>query len=124
MKETEIAALFDEWNRAVQTGDSGRVADLYAPDSILLPTLSNRVRRSREDIMDYFDHFLAKGPSGRIDESDIRIFGEIAVNSGIYTFTFRDGSSAPARFTFVYKWDGERWMIMEHHSSLMPEQTE
>ena len=124
MKETEIAALFDQWNRAVQDGDSGKVADLYAPDAILLPTLSNCVRRSREEIMDYFDHFLARGPSGRIDESDIRVFGEIAINSGMYTFTFRDESSAPARFTFVYHWNGEHWMIVEHHSSLMPEQGE
>lgn len=124
MKETEIAALFDQWNRAVQDGDPGKVADLYAPDAILLPTLSNRVRRSREEIMDYFDHFLARGPSGRIDASDIRVFGEIAINSGLYTFTFRDESSAPARFTFVYHWNGEHWMIAEHHSSLMPEQDE
>ena len=124
MKDTEIAALFDQWNRAVQDGDSGKVADLYAPDAILLPTLSNRVRRSRAEIMDYFDHFLARGPSGRIDESDIRVFGQIAINSGIYTFTFRDESSAPARFTFVYHWNGEHWMIVEHHSSLLPEQGE
>ena len=56
-----------------------------------------------------------------MDESNVRRFGDIAINSGVYTFTFKDGVSVQARFTYVYQWDGERWMIIEHHSSAMPE---
>jgi uncharacterized protein (TIGR02246 family) len=121
MREEEIKALFDEWNNALQTGDPAQVAALYAPNGILLPTLSNQVRHNHEEIADYFVHFLAKGPTGTIDESNVRIFGQLAINSGIYTFSFKDGSSAQARFTFAYHWNGERWLIAEHHSSLMPE---
>jgi hypothetical protein len=51
----------------------------------------------------------------------VRVFGQIAINSGIYTFSFNDGASVQARYTFVYRWNGERWMIIEHHSSQMPE---
>jgi hypothetical protein len=50
----------------------------------------------------------------------VRIFDNLAINSGSYTFTFKDGSQAQARFTFVYQWDGESWLIIEHHSSKMP----
>ena len=121
MGENEIAALFEEWNSALKTGDPGQVAALYATNGILLPTLSNQVRHNHEEIKDYFVHFLSKGPTGIIDESNIRTFGQVAINSGIYTFTFNDGSSAQARYTFVYNWNGERWLIAEHHSSLMPE---
>ncbi len=121
MKTNEITALFDEWNNALKTLDPKKVAALYEPNSILLPTVSNKVRHNQEEIEDYFVHFLTKEPVGKIDESNVRIFGEIAINSGIYTFTLKDGSVVPARFTFVYRWNGERWMIAEHHSSQMPE---
>ena len=121
MSENEIKALFDEWNSALQAGDPKKVAALYASNAILLPTVSNQVRHNHEEIEDYFVHFVAKGPVGKIDEANIRIFGELAINSGIYTFTLKDGSVVPARYTFVYRWNGERWMIIEHHSSQMPE---
>jgi len=116
-----ILPLFEEWNAALQTGDPKQVASLYDTDAILLPTVSNKVRHNHEEIEDYFVHFLAKKPSGKIDESNVRTFGDIAINSGVYTFTFGDGTSVQARFTYVYRWKDPRWLIVEHHSSAMPE---
>ena len=121
MENSEITALFEAWNSALQTGDPKAVASLYATDAILLPTVSNKVRHNHDEIEDYFVHFLAKGPQGKIDESNVRIFGDLAINSGVYTFTFKNGASVQARFTYVYRWNGQRWMIVEHHSSAMPE---
>lgn len=121
MQKNEIAGLFDQWNSALQTGDPKQVSALYAKDAILLPTVSNQVRHNHEEIEDYFVHFLAKGPQGKIDESNVRIFDDLAINSGVYTFTFKDGASVQARYTYVYRWDGQRWLIIEHHSSAMPE---
>ncbi|MDJ0782634.1 MAG: SgcJ/EcaC family oxidoreductase [Desulfosarcinaceae bacterium] len=121
MREKEILALFDEWNGALQTGDPQTVAALYESNGILLPTVSNQVRHNPEEVADYFVHFCAKGPNGKIDEANVRIFGDLAINSGVYTFSFADGSSVQARFTFVYRWNGQRWKIVEHHSSKMPE---
>ncbi|MEM6405292.1 MAG: SgcJ/EcaC family oxidoreductase [Pseudomonadota bacterium] len=117
----EVTALFEEWNSALQTGDPKKVAALYADNGILLPTVSNKVRHNHAEIEDYFVHFLAKGPAGKIDEANIRVFGQLAINSGVYTFTFKDGAVVTARYTFVYRWNGQRWMIIEHHSSQMPE---
>ncbi|MDP6968291.1 MAG: DUF4440 domain-containing protein [Gammaproteobacteria bacterium] len=91
-------------------------------NAILLPTISNKVRHNQQEIEDYFGHFIAQGPTGKIDEANIRIFGQIAINSGTYTFTFKDGAVVQARYTFVYRWDGECWLIIEHHSSQLPEQ--
>lgn len=121
MNTNEITALFDSWNQALQTRDPKAVAALYETNAILLPTVSNKVRHNHEEIEDYFVHFLAKGPAGKIDESNVRVFGQLAINSGIYTFGFEDGASVQARFTFVYRWNGQQWMIIEHHSSQMPE---
>jgi hypothetical protein len=42
--EQEISALFDRWNRSLQTGDPHKVVANYAERSVLLPTVSNKVR--------------------------------------------------------------------------------
>ena len=121
MNTTEITSLFERWNAALQTGEPKNVAALYETNAILLPTVSNQVRHNHAEIEDYFVAFLAKGPVGKIDESNVRTFGDVAINSGVYTFTFADGNQVQARFTYVYRWNGEDWKIVEHHSSAMPE---
>ncbi len=123
--EKEILEAFEKWNDALQTKDPQKVAQMYdEKDGILLPTVSPKVRHNREEIADYFEHFLAKNPVGRIDEANIRIYGDIAINSGLYTFELdsEDGKrvDVPARFTFVYKKSGDEWVILEHHSSVLP----
>jgi len=121
MDKQIIEQLFEEWNAALQTGDPKEVAKLYEYNAILLPTVSNKVRHNHEEIEDYFVNFLAKGPKGQIDEANIRTFGDVAINSGVYTFTFADGQSVTARYTYVYRWNGQDWKIVEHHSSQLPE---
>lgn len=121
---TEISALFDKWNAALQTLDPDQVVALYAEDAILLPTLSNSVRHNHAEIRAYFVDFLKKHPSGTINESNIRDLGDTAVHSGIYTFALTsvgETSHAQCRFTYVYAKTGDDWKIIEHHSSLMPE---
>jgi len=125
--EQEILEAFNKWNDMLKTGDAKLVAQKYAEDGqgILLPTVSPRVRHNRAEIEDYFVHFLEKNPVGIITESNIRVYGDIAINSGLYTFELDDGEGgrvdAKARFTFVYKKEGDDWMILEHHSSMLPE---
>ncbi|SCU98241.1 conserved exported hypothetical protein [Cupriavidus necator] len=122
--EQEIAALFDRWNRSLQTGDPHKVVANYAERSILLPTVSNKPRLSVAEKEDYFHHFLQNGPSGKIDFRSIELGCNSAVDSGLYTFTFaRTGAVVKARFTYTYHWDGKQWLITSHHSSAMPEKT-
>ena len=121
MQDSTISALFEEWTTALQTGSPKNVVTLYEPNAILLPTVSNKVRHNHEEIENYFFNFLKKGPKGVINESNIRTFGNIAINSGVYTFSFNDGNTVQARFTFVYRRNEQRWLIIEHHSSAMPE---
>ena len=121
MNNKDILALFEQWNNALQTKNSKTVVSLYADDAILLPTVSNKVRHTPDEREDYFNQFLQGEPFGKIDESNVRIFDDIAVNSGIYTFSFKDGAEVQARYTFVYLWNGQEWKIIEHHSSKMPE---
>ena len=123
--QTQIAALFDRWNAALATGDANRVANLYAPDAVLLPTVSDRIRTNRAEIVDYFRHFLENKPVGKIQKRFINILGPTAaIDTGLYRFTLTnaDGtkSKADARYTFVYELRGGRWLIINHHSSALP----
>lgn len=122
--ERTVAHQFDLWNAALQTGNPGTVRALYASDAVLVPTMSNRIRRTPAEIEDYFAHFLLKRPRGEIRQHNIRAFGDLAINSGIYVFELTTDQGVvelPCRFTFVYRKDGEVWKIIEHHSSVMPE---
>ncbi|MGL4304892.1 MAG: SgcJ/EcaC family oxidoreductase, partial [Mycobacteriaceae bacterium] len=66
----EVAALFDRWNASLATLDAEKVANEYASDAVLLPTVSNEPRTTRAAIVDYFaKDFLPKKPQGVITES-------------------------------------------------------
>lgn len=120
--EQEIAALFDRWNRSLQTGDPQKVAANYAERSILLPTVSNKPRLTPSEKAAYFRHFLENQPSAEIDMRQIEIDGNMAVDTGLYTFSFaKTGEKVRARYSFTYRWDGRQWLIVSHHSSAMPE---
>ncbi|OAJ50559.1 SgcJ/EcaC family oxidoreductase [Pseudomonas marginalis] len=125
-QDREIAGLFDRWNSALQTGNVKSVVDLYAPGAVLQPTVSNQVRSTPEQITDYFDHFLVLKPVGQINYREIRQLGtNVAMDSGVYTFTLTEGNGkirhVQARYTFVYEKVGGEWKILNHHSSAMPE---
>lgn len=117
----EVAGLFDQWNAALQTGQPSVVVARYAEDSVLLPTLSNTPRVTAAAKTDYFEHFLEKRPVGTIDQRHVFVECNAAIDTGLYTFTFNDGSVAKARYTYTYERDGGNWLISSHHSSLMPE---
>ncbi len=123
--KAQIAARFDRWEAAVETGDAEKVADLYAPDAVLLPTLSPEIRTTREGIVDYFEHFLARNPTGEKVRSVVKVLdARSAIDTGLYRFTFHnaDGTttSADARYTYVYEKRDGKWWIINHHSSLVP----
>jgi uncharacterized protein (TIGR02246 family) len=119
--EAQVSALFDRWNTSLGTLDPDKVVALYAPDAVLLPTVSNRPRTTPADIRDYFVYFLKSGPQGKIDQHIIRIGCNVAQDVGTYTFKFKDGKTVHARYTYVYEWTNGQWLIAHHHSSAMPE---
>lgn len=124
--------MFGLWNDALATLDSDKVAQRYASNALLLPTVSDTPRNDYESIKDYFDHFLKSRPQGEILESYVQIgdCGTWAQDNGIYEFTMgATGGVVKGRYTFVYTKsgdgdddDGDEWKIAHHHSSQMPEE--
>ena len=58
ISQDEVRQLFTLWNDALLTGNSYAVANRYAKNAVLLPTVSDRPRTDYDGIKDYFDGFL------------------------------------------------------------------
>jgi uncharacterized protein (TIGR02246 family) len=118
----QVAAATNEWISTFNTRDAARISALYAPDAILWGTVSKTIRTTPQEILEYFEESSAKRPDLRmfLGEYHVRLYGEIAINSGYYTSRNPvDGQEVviPMRFTFTYRKEGERWVIINHHSS-------
>jgi hypothetical protein len=59
----------------------------------------------------------------RLSGQWIRVYGNAAVNTAYYTFSYRKNGEArelPARYSFTFVKAGDEWVIVDHHSSAMP----
>lgn len=122
--KTQIAELFERWEKSLSTKDPEVVASNYDDDAVLLPTLSNFPRTNHEEIREYFEEFLEKSPHGVIDTRKIRLLCNEAYDVGAYTFYLNDHGkpkTVHARYSFIYHYHNGKWLIAHHHSSLMPE---
>ena len=66
---------------------------------------------------------LPSNSENRYNSRQHRVYGNTAVNTGYYTFSYtKDGEtkSIPARYSFTYVKDGNDWKIVDHHSSAVP----
>lgn len=64
-------------------------------------------------------------PGHKVNFGDqhIRVYGDIAINTGYYTFSYMkegEAKTLPARYSFVYRKNNGKWLIVDHHSSAMP----
>ena len=122
----DVASATQAWIDAMTSHDPERVVALYDPEAVLWGTRSPTLRDTPGTVRDYFDTLKTVPPSYKVvlGEQRIRIYGEIAINTGTYTFSeVRDGNaiSRPARFSFVYRNRDGRWLIVDHHSSAVPQ---
>ncbi len=123
--KAEVAAATLAWGQALGEDDPETVLPFYSDDAVLWGTLSPTVRSDRAALRDYFVTAFKVLPGLKVAFGDqlIRVYGNAAVNTGYYTFSYvKDGEtkSLPARYSFTYVKNGERWLIVDHHSSAMP----
>jgi uncharacterized protein (TIGR02246 family) len=123
----DVMTATTKWAEAFSDANPDRIVALYENDAVLWGTLSPKRRDDIEGIRDYMVAAFAALPDRKVVFGDqlIRIYGDIAINTGYYTFSFsRDGQpkSLPARYSIVYQKRPGGWMIVDHHSSAMPAQ--
>ena len=123
----DVAAATQAWIEAMTSHNAERVVALYDAEAVLWGTRSATLRDTPVTVRDYFKVLQTVPSSYKVvlGEQRIRIYGDIALNTGTYTFSEdRDGKliTRPARFSFVYRNRDGRWLIVDHHSSAVPTQ--
>jgi uncharacterized protein (TIGR02246 family) len=125
--KNEIKALLKKWadTLSVDEPSADAMSKLYAENAVLHPTLSAEVRTTRAAIKEYFEKdFLPKKPKlaeADIDRKQLEVKGDIAIDSGLYTFKDKDGKVlVKARYVFVYEKKCGGWIIIHHSSSKLP----
>jgi len=120
---TVARATLTRWTEEVAAGRIEAILQLYAPDAILVPTLSNEIVVTDDGRRRYFEFFLSDGhPTCRVDSEECRtdhVHGTIAIG-GVYSFRFPRSTGeelVPARFLFTFGEVNTRWLITGHHSS-------
>jgi uncharacterized protein (TIGR02246 family) len=120
----EASTVIDHWAAAYSANDADAVVKLYAPDAILLGTVSPILSEGTEAIRAYFARLPGSGNKVVIGERRTVALGDDAVlATGFYEFTrLQDGNPVPtpARFTMVVVNRGGEWVILHHHSSMRP----
>ena len=123
--QEDVAAAGQKWGTVFADNNPETMTALYAKDGVLWGTLSPTVRSDPGAVKAYFVAAFQALPKATVKFGDqlIRVYGDTAVNTGYYTFSFtKDGEtkSIPARYSFTYVKDGNDWKIVDHHSSAMP----
>lgn len=125
----DVQMAYWNWVFAVThaNGDPKTVVDLYQVDAVLLPTLSPEVMINCDGGLDeYFENFTGLTELKCFTDELVTQISSVnrAMNSGRYRFTYASPNGQhelAARFNFVYEKVGERWLILNHHSSIQPE---
>ena len=123
MYDLIASQLLHKWVSAIKGGDPNQVTDLYRDDGILLGTFSNKQRVGHELILEYFEKLLKSPVDVEIVSEHPYDTGISVGNSGHYNF-LTNGKTINSRFSFVWTPLNERlspWLILSHHSSVMPE---
>ena len=115
--------LLYRWLHAVCSHDVNSVLALYTSDAVLLGTFATEIKQGQE-LVEYFRMFLSKTElCGQIDDCIMQETPCGPILSGTYTFWWM-GPSGPekeqARFTFVFTEVDSQWLILNHHSSVVP----
>lgn len=120
-KENSEKELINLWATAINAADIEAVVKLYSPGAILIPSMSNELKKNAKQIKEYLAYLLAKDRfKVEILEQVSQKLEDITVASGIYIFSWNIKNKlhkVSARFTLVI----QNGLIMQHHSSVAPE---
>jgi len=121
----DVAAAAAKWATSFVDDNPDSILAMYDDEAVLWGTLSSTRLAGKQAVRGYFEMAFKVVPGHKVAFGDqlIRVYGDIAINTGYYTISYvKDGEakSLPARYSFVYRKRDGTWLIVDHHSSAMP----
>ena len=122
--QDEASAATAAWRAAYNSRDPARITAMYDSDAVLWGTTAKKIAPNPSAIAEYFKD-AGKRPNASVTfgEQHLRVYGDMAVSTGYYTFSdVRDGKeiSRPARYSMTFRNRSGKWLIVAHHSSEVP----
>tara|TARA_R110000751_G_scaffold94864_1_gene185181 strand:- start:3215 stop:3589 length:375 start_codon:yes stop_codon:yes gene_type:complete len=119
-----VPKIIQQWADSIALRSPKKMISMYSNKAILLATFEPLIV-GKKDILKYFEMFLAKeGLQCKITTNLTQIDRDrdTRIASGLYTFSFMKNGYrkkiVKARYTFVIN----EGIIINHHSSLVPEE--
>ena len=111
----ELSKMAAEFAAAVTAGNAAKVASFYAADASLMPSNEAAVRGSTA-IQGWFQKQMDAGALKlTLSPTESRISGDLAFESGTYTFALKPKTGTPmndkGKYVIVLRKDGAAWKI-------------
>ena len=119
---------YQSWVQQVSNAKTAEaITQLYQPNAILIPTFSSTICDSKEKIQNYFSNLITKEQLSISTQFCVEtpLHTHQILSNGLYTFHYLDTEGMvnhPARFSFLFtrKTTDSPWLIVLHHSSILP----
>ncbi len=110
-QSTEIAAMSDRWEEALNAGDAGALAALYTEDCRLLPP-NAKLAQGRASAEAAFGEMIESGLTGGLETVEAVAAGDVGYNLGTYWLQTPDGTVVDrGKFIEVWRQVGGEWKI-------------
>ncbi len=125
--QEQVRQTLRSWGDAIVSKDFQTLMNLYDYHAHFKPTLSQHIRRNKDEILSYFiggkkfnDSGLLHQEIKKIEfvESHPQIYGAFAIDVGKYKFIKKDEKTIHAIYTFLFQYIDEKLKIIAHHSSI------
>lgn len=124
-QEQSVMQAGQLWANAVNSHNVQKITALYDRNAFLYATFQNMIN-DQQSMYNYFTKLAShRNLKVHFVEEHVRLYGDTAINSGLYDFSYDENGKhidVPARYTLVYTLTPKGWMIVDHHSSVLPEQ--
>ena len=117
--DATAASLMERWAEAIKSEHPDHIARLFLPDASMEGIASPVTRTNYDTVREYYLYYFQFSPQVRFEEQRREFGCNYLVNSGNYTWQLKNNATGrvtavPARYRFVFEYDGSQWQIGEH----------
>lgn len=114
----EIMRLEEAWGRALSTRDTAFFRETLADDFV---GTGGTELRSKRTVIEELSRSLGAVPVPRLEQTQVRLFGDVAVVTGVAVYQATDGmAESRTRYTEVWVKRAGRWQAVHGHYNAIP----